>query len=137
MTTVKSMTRSSTHRLVGVAAIVGVTALGLVGCSVTKNESTDGWSASIPAPIAIDAATVAGTTVTIPLDNSAYIIVPDGTETDYRARVNGEAVTFVAGSSDNGLVLRPGLTAQQVGDSRVELVNAKDGAITLFTVHVE
>lgn len=131
------MKHSATSRLLGATLILGVGVLGLAGCSVSQEEASEGWSAKIPAPIAIDASAVAGTVVDIPLDNSAYIIVPDGTETDYRASVAGSSVNFVAGSNENGLVMRPGLKAEVAGDSTIELINTKNGAVTQFTVHVE
>jgi hypothetical protein len=92
---------------------------------------------NLPAPIAIDVTSVAGTRVEIPLGNAAYIVVPDGSEADYEANIAGSSVSFTAGSVTADLVMRPGLTTHAHGDSRVILTNTNDGAVTQFTVHVE
>jgi len=113
--------------------IVGASIVGLTGCANTHEKAR----MSLPAPIAIDTTQVAGRRVDIPLGNSAYLIVADGSEPEYRASVTGSSVRFTPGSITEDLVLRPGLTTVGPGESTVLLTNLRDGAATQFIVHVE
>lgn len=127
------MSHSRLVRAVAAFVLIGGLAASLAACAPARENS----AVNLPAPIAIDVETVSGTRVEIPLGNAAYIVVPDGTEADYEARIVGSSVSFTPGSVTDDLVLRPGLMTHARGASTVALTNTNDGTVTQFTVHVE
>jgi hypothetical protein len=120
-------------RSVAELVLVGGSVAALAGCASAREDAV----MTLPAPIAIEVASIAGTRVDIPLGNSAYIVVADGSEADYQARITGTSVSFTPGSVTDDLVMRPGLTTHTRGDSTVALTNTHDGTVTQFTVRVE
>lgn len=133
LVSVRGMSHSRLVRAAVAVALIGGTAASLAACAPARENIV----MNLPAPIAIDVATVAGTRVEIPLGNAAYIMVADGSEADYEARIVGSSVSFTPGSVTDDLVLRPGLMTHARGASTVTLTNTNDGTVTQFTVHVE
>ncbi len=91
----------------------------------------------LPAPIAIDLARVSGTVVDIPLGNGAYIIVPEGTESDYTTSTGDELVATVTdGGTVDGAVFRPGIKSVSVGSTDITVTNRLTGTSAVFTVTI-
>lgn len=92
---------------------------------------------NLPAPIAIDLDSAQGKTIEIPSGNSAYVVVPSGTEAEWSGFVADPHIAlFSSGSIKDGLVLRPGLKALATGNTTMTMTRTDTGTTSTFTIHV-
>ncbi|MFB2581244.1 hypothetical protein ACEXQD_08325 [Herbiconiux sp. P15] len=132
-----------TKLLAGV--VVAAAALGLSACSSTSAE-TPATSAETEAPIGGDVITpvsmeandLQGATVDLVVGQILNINTGDLATDSYTGEVDDTAVAeFVAGGTEGGAELNPGVEALAVGETSVTLTNSNGGIQPLtFTVVV-
>ncbi len=129
-----------TARRFRTVAVVTALALStsLAACSDESDTSdtsgaTGTTEAQLPSPVIVDADSIDGTTVSVPLSN--VVVIDTDTPTSWTATVADPAVaSFTPGSDDGTASFNPGLKPLAAGTTTVTLT---DGTTTVtFTLEV-